>query len=132
MSGRSRFRAPASPMYAANFVSGFSRIVQVLKTTTSAASWLAASPSPSSSSMPLMRTLSCAFIWQPKVVTWYRLTRRRVATTATLVRRAGDFLAGGDGDEAAVVSRAGCGSYLALDAQDARVDRDHGLERHGH
>ena len=26
-------------MYAANFVSGFSRIVQVLKTTTSASSW---------------------------------------------------------------------------------------------
>src|SRR3954453_18656407 len=36
ISGRSRFRAAASPMYAANFVSGFSRIVHVLKTTTSA------------------------------------------------------------------------------------------------
>ena len=29
-----------------------------------------ASPRPSSSSMPLMRSESCAFIWQPKVVTW--------------------------------------------------------------
>ena len=38
MSGRSRLRAAASPMYAANFVSGFSRIVHVLKTTTSASS----------------------------------------------------------------------------------------------
>ena len=70
MSGRSRFRAAASPMYAANFVSGFSRIVHVLKTTTSASSGVDASPSPSSSSMPLMRSESCAFIWQPNVVTW--------------------------------------------------------------
>ncbi len=69
VSGRSRFRAAASPRYAASFVSGFSRIVQVLKTSTSASSWLAASPRPSSSSMPLMRSESCAFIWQPKVVT---------------------------------------------------------------
>ena len=30
----------------------------------------APSPSPSSSSMPLIRSESCAFIWQPKVVTW--------------------------------------------------------------
>ena len=57
-------------MYAANFVSGFSRIVQVLKTITSASSCDGASPRPSSSSMPLIRSLSWAFIWQPKVVTW--------------------------------------------------------------
>ena len=69
VSGRSRLRAAASPMYAASFVSGFSRIVQVLNTTTSASAALAASPSPSSSSMPLMRSESWAFIWQPKVVT---------------------------------------------------------------
>ena len=31
-------------------------------------------PRPSSSSMPLMRSESCAFIWQPNVVTWYRFT----------------------------------------------------------
>ena len=31
-----------------------------------------ASPRPSSSSMPLIRSESCAFIWQPNVVTWYR------------------------------------------------------------
>ena len=29
-----------------------------------------ASPRPSDSSMPLIRSESCAFIWQPKVVTW--------------------------------------------------------------
>ena len=36
--GRARFRAPALPRYAASLVSGFSRIVQVLKTMTSASS----------------------------------------------------------------------------------------------
>ena len=50
--------------------SAFSRIVQVLKTTTSASSWLGASPSPSDSSRPLIRSESCTFIWQPNVVTW--------------------------------------------------------------
>jgi hypothetical protein len=57
-------------MYAANFVSGFSRIVHVLKTTTSASACEGASPRPSYSSMPLIRSLSWAFIWQPNVVTW--------------------------------------------------------------
>ena len=38
--------------------SGFSRIVQVLKTSTSASAWDAASPRPSSSSMPLIRSES--------------------------------------------------------------------------
>ncbi len=70
MSGRSRLSAAALPMYAANFVSGFSRIVQVLSTITSASFWLAASPRPSSSSRPLIRSESWAFIWQPNVVTW--------------------------------------------------------------
>ncbi len=60
-------------MYAANFVSGFSRIVQVLKTSTSAWSREGASPKPSDSSVPLMRSESCAFIWHPNVVTKYRL-----------------------------------------------------------
>ena len=58
VSGRSRFLAAASPRYAASFVSGFSRIVHVLKTSTSASFGLAASPSPSSSSMPLIRSES--------------------------------------------------------------------------
>ena len=62
VSGRSRLRAVASPMYAASFVSGFSRIVQVLNTITSASSCDRASPRPSSSSMPLIRSESCAFI----------------------------------------------------------------------
>ena len=53
-------------------MSGFSRIVQVLKTSTSASSCAVASPSPSDSSMPLIRSESWAFIWQPNVVTWYR------------------------------------------------------------
>ena len=57
---------------AASRVSGFSRIVHVLNTITSASSANGASPSPSDSSMPLMRSESCAFIWQPNVVTWYR------------------------------------------------------------
>ena len=48
----------ASPRYAASFVSGFSRIVQVLKTTTSASSAVGASPRPSSSSRPLIRSES--------------------------------------------------------------------------
>jgi hypothetical protein len=59
-------------------VSGFSRIVQVLNTSTSAASCEGASPSPSDSSIPLIRSESCAFIWQPNVVTWYRLIGRSV------------------------------------------------------
>ena len=50
--------------------SAFSRIVQVLKTTMSASSCVAASPSPSDSSRPLIRSESCTFIWQPNVVTW--------------------------------------------------------------
>src|SRR4026209_297198 len=60
-------------------MSGFSRMVHVLKTTTSAWSADVASPSPSDSSMPLIRSESWAFIWQPKVVTWYRLTASIVA-----------------------------------------------------
>ena len=60
----------AFPRYAASRVSGFSRIVHVLKTTTSASSGDAASPRPSDSSMPLIRSESWAFIWQPNVVTW--------------------------------------------------------------
>src|SRR5437868_5032639 len=59
-------------MCAAKRVSGFSRIVQVLRTITSACSCDAASPSPIDSSMPLIRSESWAFIWQPNVVTWYR------------------------------------------------------------
>ena len=51
-------------------MSGFSRIVHVLKTSTSASSCAVASPSPSDSSMPLIRSESWAFIWQPNVVTW--------------------------------------------------------------
>ena len=58
VSGLRRFWAIASPMYAANFVSGFSRIVHVLKTITSASSRDGASPRPMSSSMPLIRSLS--------------------------------------------------------------------------
>ena len=69
-SGFSRFRAPASPRYAESFVSGFSRIVQVLKTTMSASSFEVASPRPSDSSIPLMRSESWLFIWQPNVVRW--------------------------------------------------------------
>src|SRR5689334_8327447 len=85
-SGCSRLRAAASPRYAASFVSGFSRIVHVLKTTTSAPSAVGASPSPSSSSMPLIRSLSWAFIWQPNVVTWYRrMARKGTARTVALV-----------------------------------------------
>ena len=59
-------------MCAAKRWSGFSRIVHVLKTRTSASSREAASPKPSDSSVPLMRSESCAFIWQPNVVTKYR------------------------------------------------------------
>ena len=58
------------PRCAAKRVSGFSRIVHVLKTITSASSCDGASPSPSSSSSPLIRSESWAFIWQPNVVTW--------------------------------------------------------------
>ena len=57
-----------------SFWSGFSRIVHVLKTSTSASSCSAASTIPRPSSMPVMRSLSCAFIWQPNVMTWYRFT----------------------------------------------------------
>ena len=48
----------ALPRYAASRVSGFSRTVHVLKTTTSASFADVASPSPSDSSMPLIRSES--------------------------------------------------------------------------
>ena len=56
--GRSRFSFAALPMCAANRVSGFSRIVHVLRTMTSACSCETASPRPSSSSSPLIRSES--------------------------------------------------------------------------
>ena len=49
--------------------SAFSRIVHVLNTSTSASSGSVASPSPSDSSRPFMRSESWTFIWQPNVVT---------------------------------------------------------------
>jgi hypothetical protein len=51
-------------------VRGEPRVGQVLKTRTSASSGAVASPRPRSSSRPLIRSESCAFIWQPNVVTW--------------------------------------------------------------
>ena len=69
-SGSASLSILAFPRWAAKRWSGFSRIVQVLKTSTSASSCETASPSPSSSSMPLIRSESWAFIWQPNVVTW--------------------------------------------------------------
>src|SRR5215211_9254453 len=76
-------------MYAANLVSGFPRIVQVLNTSTSASSRERASPSPRSSSKPLIRSESCAFIWQPKVVTKYRrCTRQRVLAPGPVIAAA--------------------------------------------
>jgi hypothetical protein len=68
-SGSARLSAAACARCAAKRWSGFSRTVQVLKTITSASSWALASPMPSDSSMPLIRSESWAFIWQPKVVT---------------------------------------------------------------
>ena len=49
--------------------SAFSRIVQVLNTSTSASSGAVASPRPSDSSSPFMRSESWTFIWHPNVVT---------------------------------------------------------------
>jgi hypothetical protein len=49
--------------------SAFSRMVQVLNTSTSASSGAVASPRPSDSSSPFMRSESWTFIWQPNVVT---------------------------------------------------------------
>jgi hypothetical protein len=67
--------ARASIRCATSLSSAFSRIVQVLKTRKSASSGVAASPSPTDSSKPLIRSESCTFIWHPKVVTWYRFIR---------------------------------------------------------
>ena len=52
--------------------SAFSRIEHVLKRIRSASSRSGTSEYPSDSSMPFMRSESCSFIWQPKVVTWKR------------------------------------------------------------
>ena len=70
LSGSRRLAARASIRCATRRSSAFSRIVQVLKTRKSASSAEPASPSPSDSSRPLMRSESCTFIWQPNVVTW--------------------------------------------------------------
>ena len=51
-------------------LSADSRIEQVLKRITSASSRAAASSYPSEASIPRIRSESCTFIWQPKVVTW--------------------------------------------------------------
>jgi hypothetical protein len=69
-SGSRRFAARASMRCATSRSSAFSRMVQVLKTRKSASSAVPASPRPSDSSSPLIRSESCTFIWQPNVVTW--------------------------------------------------------------
>src|SRR3954468_18099803 len=71
-SGFSDFSRLASPRCPMRRLSAFSRIEQVLKRIRSASPRSAASRYPSDSSMPFMRSESCSFIWQPKVVTWYR------------------------------------------------------------
>src|SRR3954468_16683135 len=73
-SGRSRLTRLASPRWATKRSSAFSRIEQVLKRMRSASARVDDSAYPSDSSMPFMRSESCSFIWQPKVVTWYRFT----------------------------------------------------------
>ena len=70
LSGSRCFAARASIRCAIRRSSAFSRIVQVLKTRKSASAGSAASPSPTDSRRPLIRSESCTFIWQPNVVTW--------------------------------------------------------------
>ena len=55
------------PRFPYRRLSAFSRMVQVLTKTTSASSALAALTMPSASNNPATRSLSCSFIWQPKV-----------------------------------------------------------------
>ncbi len=61
---RSALRLPRCPK---NRLSAFSRMQQVLKTTTSAASSRSILTSPSARSAPARRSESCSFIWHPKV-----------------------------------------------------------------
>jgi hypothetical protein len=60
----------ASPRWAVKRLSAVSRIEHVLKRIRSASSRLGASPYPSDSSIPFIRSESCSFIWHPNVVTW--------------------------------------------------------------
>src|SRR5262245_43931406 len=83
MSGRRCLSALSWPRLPYSLLSAFSRMQQVLSTTTSAASTDAARSSPSASSRPAMRSESCSFIWHPKVRTKY------VRVTTGKVRRAG-------------------------------------------
>src|SRR3954447_1158958 len=77
--GSRRLSARASPRWATNRSSAFSRIEHVLKRMRSASARASASAYPSDSSMPFIRSESCSFIWHPKVVTWYRFTGLKLA-----------------------------------------------------
>jgi hypothetical protein len=69
MSGLRCFSALSWPRFPYSLLSAFSRMQQVLSTTTSASSTLAAGCSPSASNSPAIRSESCSFIWHPKVRT---------------------------------------------------------------
>src|SRR5262245_36792460 len=82
MSGRRCLSALSWPRLPYNLLSAFSRMQQVLSTTTSASSTLAAGRNPSASSRPAIRSESCSFIWHPKVRTRYRDTPDSLAMGA--------------------------------------------------
>src|SRR5919198_828157 len=84
--------ALASWRWATKRSSAFSRIEQVLKRMRSASSRVAASAYPRVWSMPFIRSESCSFIWQPKVVTWNVF----MARTACIEEREG---IGGGGEQ---------------------------------
>ena len=59
------FSCPSTPK---NFLSAFSRTLQVFRMTTSAVSFSSVFTNPSASSMPARVSESRSFIWQPKVM----------------------------------------------------------------
>ncbi len=65
--GRRSLMALRWPRCPYSLLSAFSRMQQVLRTMTSAASARSVATRPSPSRMPARRSESCSFIWQPKV-----------------------------------------------------------------
>src|SRR5580700_66417 len=90
MSGRARLRGASLPTSLRSFCSARSRTLHVLSTTKSACSTSSTATPPAARKTPAMRSVSCTFIWQPKVWMTYR---KVTASTFPIARlgRSGDM-----------------------------------------
>jgi hypothetical protein len=93
-SGRSRLSSAMRPTSLRSFCSAFSRMLQVLSSTRSASASPSASRWPALRSTSPIRSESCEFIWQPKVMTEnraigsvYRRHRQEPAAEGSTSRR---------------------------------------------